>query len=81
MTHADPTRNAPRPISGWDEMIAPLRPLQTLSTETKIALMVLALLAVWGMAILAFGVPALVWPMKLVVPGIIATLVAITWSM
>lgn len=52
-----------------------------LSTEAKIVLLILAVVAIWGFAIFTFGVPALVWPMKLIVPGLILSLVLLTWGM
>ncbi len=52
-----------------------------LSTEAKIVLAILAIVAFWGFAIFSFGVPALVWPMMLIVPGLIAGLVLLTWGM
>ncbi|EBA13869.1 hypothetical protein [Roseobacter sp. CCS2] len=51
------------------------------STEAKIVLTILAVVALWGLAIFTFGVPALVWPMKLIVPGLILSLVLLTWGM
>ena len=74
-----PTRR--RYSSGWDEILAPLRPVMTSSTETKIALATIAVVILWGLAVAAFGVPALVWPMKLIVPGMVVGLVALTWGM
>ncbi|MCK0097076.1 hypothetical protein MWU60_15975 [Yoonia sp. F2084L] len=52
-----------------------------LGTEAKIVLLILAVVAIWGFAIVTFGVPALVWPMKLIVPGLILSLVLLTWGM
>jgi len=52
-----------------------------MSMEAKIVLALLALVALWGLAIFAFGVPALVWPMKIIVPGIVVSLVLLTWGM
>ena len=52
-----------------------------LSTEAKIVLAMLGVVALWGLAIFTFGVPALVWPMKLIVPGLILSLVLLTWGM
>ncbi len=52
-----------------------------LSTEAKIVLAILAVMAIWGLAIFTFGIPALVWPMKLIVPGLILSLVLLTWGM
>lgn len=52
-----------------------------LSMEAKIVLAILAVLTLWGLAIFTFGVPALVWPMKLIVPGLVLSLVLLTWGM
>ena len=52
-----------------------------LRLETKILLVVFAILALWGLAIFTFGVPALVWPMKLIVPGLVVLLVVLTLGM
>jgi hypothetical protein len=52
-----------------------------LSTEAKIVLAILTVIALWGLAIFTFGVPALVWPMKVIVPGLILSLVLLTWGM
>ena len=52
-----------------------------LRLETKILLVVFTLLALWGLAIFTFGVPALVWPMKLIVPGLVILLVLLTLGM
>ena len=81
MTDISPTPIQPRYASGWDELLAPLRPVLNSSRETKIALAAIAAVLLWGLAIAVFGVPALVWPMKLIVPGMIMGLVALTWGM
>ncbi|WP_342069179.1 hypothetical protein [Yoonia algicola] len=52
-----------------------------LSMEAKIVLALLTVVAIWGFAILTFGVPALVWPMAIIVPGIVLGLVLLTWGM
>lgn len=52
-----------------------------LSLETKILLVIFTLLVIWGIAIFTFGIPALLWPMKLIVPALIAMLFVLTWSM
>ncbi len=70
-----------RPRSATEELVAPLRPLIPVTTEAKILLSVLLVLTLWGLAIMTFGVPALVWPMKAIVPLAFAALVAITWGM
>ncbi len=53
----------------------------TLSLEAKILLVIFTLLAIWGFAIFTFGIPALLWPMKLIVPALIAMLFVLTWFM
>lgn len=50
----------------------------TLSMELRIVLGILAVLGIWGLMIASFGVPALVWPMKVIVPSMIAGLVLLT---
>jgi hypothetical protein len=67
--------------SATEELIAPMRPFLPQRTETKILMVVLLVLSLWAMAIITFGVPALVWPMKVIVPLAVAALVAITWGM
>ncbi len=52
-----------------------------LSMEAKIVLGILAVIALWGLAIFTFGVPALVWPMAVIVPGLVLSLVLLTWGM
>ena len=74
----DPGKSGPR--SPLDEVLAPIRLARPLQTETRILLIILAVFALWGLAILTFGVPALVWPMKLIVPACVVMLVVITWS-
>ena len=81
MTVANHYTSAPDHRTPMQELLMPLRPLLDSSRETKIILAILAVLAFWGIAILAFGVPALVWPMKLIVPGLCFGLVALTWGM
>ena len=49
-----------------------------MSMEAKIVWAILAILALWGIAIFIFGVPALVWPMKIIVPGLVLGLVLLT---
>jgi len=52
-----------------------------ISTQAKIVCALLASIALWGAAIFTFGVPALVYPMMLIVPGMILGLVLLTWGM
>ncbi len=58
-----------------------LRPSLNLSLEAKILLAVFAVLTLWAFAIFTFGIPALVWPMKIIVPGMVLGLVLLTWGM
>ena len=75
-----PERMTPHQTGALEELTIPLRWARSLSLEMKITLLILAALSVWGIAVLAFGVAALVWPMKFIVPGIIAGLVLMTWG-
>ncbi|MEL6683703.1 MAG: hypothetical protein AAFN63_04760 [Pseudomonadota bacterium] len=52
-----------------------------LGMEAKIVWTILAVLTLWILAIFTFGVPALVWPMKIIVPGMVLSLVLLTWGM
>jgi len=52
-----------------------------MSTQAKIVCALLATIALWSVAIFSFGVPALVYPMMLIVPGMILGLVLLTWGM
>ena len=70
-----------RHMTPLEATVAPIRPYLNLSTEAKIALTVIALLIAWGFAIATFGVPALVWPMKFIVPAAVLGLVLLTWGM
>ena len=81
MTVTNHYSSAPVNRTPMQELLSPLRPLLESSRETKIILAILAALVIWAMAIVAFGVPALVWPMKLIVPGLVFGLVALTWGM
>lgn len=80
MTHADPSLRPRKPLGPLEDFLAPLPPMRPLGATAKFLLVVFGLLALWGVAILSFGIPALVWPMKLIVPACVITLVAITWS-
>lgn len=62
-------------IAEWRNFFFPM------TTEAKIVLAILAVVALWGFSIFTFGVPALVWPMKIIVPGLIVSLVLLTWGM
>lgn len=62
-------------VAEWRNFFFPM------SMEAKIVLGLITLVALWGLAIFTFGVPALVWPMKIIVPGIVVSLVLLTWGM
>ncbi len=81
LAYVDPTQSPNHPGTAVNEILAPLRPLKALNPEARILLIALCFFALWGVAIAAFGLPALLWPMKLAVPGIVLLLVLITWSM
>ena len=70
--------NRPRHDDPIEALIAPMRPILPDSKETKILLTVLFLLSLWGVAIATFGIPALVWPMKLIVPTAVVCLILLT---
>ncbi len=57
-----------------------LRVVPALSIEAKILVALGAILGLWAFSIMAFGIPALVWPMKLVVPAMFLCLIWITWD-
>ena len=81
MAYVDQHQTPNRPQTAISEMLAPLRLLKALNPEVRILLVALCFFALWGLAIASFGLPALLWPMKLAVPGIVLMLVLITWSM
>lgn len=81
MTDTSQSTSNQRFRSGWEELLSPLRPVLEASNATKIALATVLVVLLWGVAVAAMGVSALVWPMKLIVPGMIVALVALTWSM
>ncbi len=62
-------------------LLSPLRPILPKRRDGRILAVTLTLLAVWGMAIATLGVPALVWPMMLIVPAMVAGLVVLTQGM
>jgi len=64
-----------------DRTRAWLRGLFPLSLEARIVIGVLAALTGWGALIATFGVPALVFPMTFIVPGLVLGLVLLTWGM
>ena len=57
-----------------------LRAVPALSIEAKILFALGAILGLWAFSIMAFGIPALVWPMKLVVSAMFLCLIWITWD-
>lgn len=52
-----------------------------MSIQAKAVCVILSVVALWGFAIFSFGVPALVYPMMLIVPGMVLGLVLLTWGM
>lgn len=81
MTFAHAPQQKPRRDGPLAEFASPLRPLLALNFETKIILAVLFVLSLWGVAILTFGVPALVWPMKFIVPTMIVGMVLLVMGL
>ena len=70
----------PRRTGVWDELATPIHWFRSLDTAAKVAIFILAVVAIWVTAILSLGVAALVWPMKIIVPGMVALLVLMTWG-
>jgi hypothetical protein len=62
-------------------LAAPLTGLFPASRDARILVATLLVLSLWVIAIAIFGIPALLWPMKLIVPGIVLALVLLTWGM
>jgi len=81
MTYIQSPPTRPRQIGPWAAFIAPIMPLLPKRREARILGAILLVLAVWGLAIAAFGVPALVWPMKLIVPALVVGLIVLTVGM
>ena len=81
MTDLPIPQTAPEYRKAHTDVAAPFRSSFTLSLEAKILLVVLAVLTLWALAIFTFGIPALVWPMKVIVPTIVLGLVLLTWGM
>lgn len=52
-----------------------------LNRTAKIVLAIVLLLALWAVAIVTFGVPAFVWPMRIIVPAMVIGLVMLVWGM
>ncbi|MDJ0628653.1 MAG: hypothetical protein QNJ44_10375 [Rhodobacter sp.] len=77
-TGIHPPRPQTSPITA---LAAPMRAVLPAGRDTTILLVTLLLLALWGLTILGFGIPALVWPMKLIVPSLVVALVLLTWGM
>ena len=81
MTDLPIPQTAPEYRKARTEVAKPFRSSFTLSLEAKILLVILAVLTLWALAILTFGIPALVWPMKVMVSSIVLGLVLLTWGM
>ena len=80
MTHQS-YHSQPRTPTAAEELVAPLRPILPQTSKAKIMWGVLLVLTIWALAIASLGVPALVWPMKVIVPMAVIGLVALTWGM
>jgi hypothetical protein len=81
MTHAqyvETTQPGARPLS---TMLALIRSAHALSLDAKFLIAIFGVLILWAISVLAIGVPALVWPMKVVVPAMFLCLVCLTWGM
>ena len=63
-----------------DALLAPVTWVRGLSGEAKIVLAILTLVSLWGIAILTFGYPAIIIPMKIIVPSMFVGLVLLTWG-
>ena len=81
MTDMPIPQTAPEYRKTLNAVAAPFRFSFRLSLEAKILLVALAVLTLWALAIFTFGIPALVWPMKVIVPSIVLGLVLLTWGM
>ncbi|MDJ0827589.1 MAG: hypothetical protein QNJ16_19030 [Rhodobacter sp.] len=68
-------QNPETPIAA---LLAPVRPYLPKNREAAILATLLLFLTLWGLAIATFGYPALVWPMKAIVPGLVVCLILIT---
>jgi hypothetical protein len=76
MTDApNPNRSRNRAM---DEITAPIRMILPDSTEGRIVMAILLVLALWGLAIFTYGFPALLVPMKVIVPLCVVMLIVIT---
>ena len=81
MTDATPSPDRARATGPAADLLAPLAPLLPATREGEVLAFTLALVALWAVAIAVFGIPALLWPMKLIVPALLIGLVALTWGM
>ena len=81
MTIASDVHPFPNDRSAFDVFLPQRYAGLTLNRSAKIILLVAFLLALWGLAILAFGVPAFVWPLRLIVPALVVCLVMLVWGM
>jgi hypothetical protein len=81
MAETQTVQGAPRKDDPIEALVAPMRPLVPRSFELRVLLVALLVLSLWALAIATFGVPALVWPMKMIVPGCVVMLVVLTQGM
>lgn len=65
------------------ELLAPLRvlPMPKFGFTAKVLLGVFIILSIWALAIATFGIPAVIWPMKIIVPLSVLTLVLLTYGL
>lgn len=81
MTSTDITNFAHRTALPFHKATATVKAVFPLGLEARIILMILAVLSLWALAIMTFGVPALIWPMTVIVPTLVLSLVLLTWGM
>ena len=81
MTSTDVTTFAHRTALPFHKATATVKAMFPLGLEAKINLMILAVLSLWALVIKTFGFPALVWPMAVIVPTLVLSLVLLTWGM
>ena len=81
MTNTPRPQTPPRQDDPVAALASPIQPLMPRNIETKILLTIALLLCIWGLAIVTFGIPALVWPMKLIVPSLVLALMLLVWGM
>jgi len=74
------TQDTPRRDDPIAALAAPVSGLLPEGRDSKIMMITLLVLTVWAIAIATFGIPALLWPMKLIVPALVLGLVLLAWG-